>query len=293
MIDNLNALNTVSYGYDSLGRLWHAKAGYQHAPLWTETYLFDTYGNRTSVAVTGQAPGRVPMPSDGLPALSYDSATNRVTSPGFGYDAMGNQTRAQRPDGSWLRYKYDAAGRLAVVTDDSGHLIEGLLYGSNRRPLLEIGAGQIPIQTTLFWDGDHLISEYAAAASNQLRWFKDVVYLGGSVLATFLFDQSGKVVYYHHPDRLGTRLVSNNKDATVVNQETLPFGNLVPGQSPNNPINPMFITFDRSSATGLDYALNRHYDPNERFIEVDPLGMAALDPSTPHTLNLYEREFPF
>jgi RHS repeat-associated protein len=52
--------------------------------------------------------------------------------------------------------------------------------------------------------------------------------------------------------------------------------------------NRRFATYDRSSTTGLDYALNRHYDPQQgRFTQVDPIGMKATSLLNPQTLNLY------
>lgn len=44
----------------------------------------------------------------------------------------------------------------------------------------------------------------------------------------------------------------------------------------------------RSPGTGLDYAVNRHYDPRQgRFTQVDPIGMGGSSPSDPQSLNLY------
>src|SRR6185503_10464208 len=52
--------------------------------------------------------------------------------------------------------------------------------------------------------------------------------------------------------------------------------------------NRRFTTYDRSVATGLDYAMNRHYDSQQgRFTQVDPAGMEATSLSNPQTLNLY------
>ena len=40
--------------------------------------------------------------------------------------------------------------------------------------------------------------------------------------------------------------------------------------------------------TGLDYAINRHYDSLQgRFTQVDPIGMKSVDLKNPQTLNLY------
>ena len=45
---------------------------------------------------------------------------------------------------------------------------------------------------------------------------------------------------------------------------------------------------DRSSLTGLDYAVNRTYSSSDgRFTQVDPLGMAASSGTGPQSLNLY------
>ena len=40
--------------------------------------------------------------------------------------------------------------------------------------------------------------------------------------------------------------------------------------------------------TGLDYAVNRHYDPQQgRFTQVDPIGMGSASPGHPQSLNMY------
>jgi len=49
-----------------------------------------------------------------------------------------------------------------------------------------------------------------------------------------------------------------------------------------------FTSYDRSATTGLDYAVNRHYDSQQgRFTQVDPAGMKATSLVNPQTLNLY------
>jgi hypothetical protein len=43
----------------------------------------------------------------------------------------------------------------------------------------------------------------------------------------FIFDPNGsggRFVQYHHPDRLGTRVVTNAQDTNYFEQQTLPFG---------------------------------------------------------------------
>jgi len=52
--------------------------------------------------------------------------------------------------------------------------------------------------------------------------------------------------------------------------------------------NRRFTSYDRSSVTSLDYAINRHYDSQQgRFTQVDPIGMGSVSLTSPQTLNLY------
>ena len=96
-------------------------------------------------------------------------------------------------------------------------------------------------------------------------------------------------VEYHHPDRLGTRLTTNQHDTTTQEQATLPFGNVLSSETSATPsTSRRFTSYDRSSVTRLDYAVNRSYDPLQgRFTTVDPIGMDSVDMNDPQTLNLY------
>lgn len=281
-----------TYDYDALSRLHDVKSTGPYT--WSETYFYDSYGNRSSVVASGQGPNGSPIPLDGLAGtptppnglsvLTYDPMTNHVTTPGFGYDAAGNQIRAQRLDGSWVRYQYDQAGRLAETTDDSGKLIEQYAYGADGRRVRESNrtAG-----TTYFWDGSNVIAEYEQVANlPKWRWSKGHAYLGSRILATFSPSNSGELVQYHHPDRLGVRLITNNLDNSEIEQATLPFGTVLPSGS-SDPVNPIFTTYDRSFVTALDYAVNRTYDPGGRFVQVDPSGMLSVNLLSPQTLNFY------
>src|SRR5262249_8937234 len=112
-----------AYVYDKLGRLKQARGGADafNNPTWTQSYSYDRYGNRTGVTKSGPGAGSVPL--DGLASLSFtnpqgQATSNRITTAGYEYDPAGNLTRGQTDNGVWLRYKYDAAGRLAQVLDD-------------------------------------------------------------------------------------------------------------------------------------------------------------------------------
>lgn len=95
----------------------------------------------------------------------------------------------------------------------------------------------------------------------------------------------GEAVEFHHPDHLGTKLVTNPASGTSFEQAVLPFGTTLNAESTGS-TNRRFTSYDRSASTGLDYAVNRHYDPQQgRFTQVDPAGMGMSDLENPQTLN--------
>ncbi|MEK6280527.1 MAG: RHS repeat-associated core domain-containing protein [Acidobacteriota bacterium] len=228
------------------------------------------------------------IPRDGHANLSYDSATNRITTAGFAYDAAGNQVRALIPGSSnSQRFQYDAANRLANVRTEASVIIARYTYGdSNERLILE----EAGVRTYYACDGSAEYTETGGSTTPQ--WSKTYIYLGARLLSTLTPNGSGQFVQYHHPDRLGTRLVTNAQDTTYFEQQTLPFGTALnespPAGGTSGQTSRRFTTYDRSLNTGLDYALNRHYDPQQgRFTQVDPIGMDASDMTDPQTLNMY------
>lgn len=231
-------------------------------------------------------PAGVTIPRDGLQGIPYDQATNRINIPGWNYDAAGNQTRVRNASGVWQRFQYDAANRLVKVTDDYGATITQHTYGStNQRLVTDDGNWK----TYYAWSGSAVIAEYSEIPElyGVLRWQKNYIYLGGRLLSTQEWNGSGETLQFHHPDRLGTRLVTNPANGSSFEQTTLPFGTALASESTGS-TNRRFTSYDRSLTTGLDYAVNRFYDSNQgRFTQVDPIGMKSVDLSNPQTLNLY------
>jgi RHS repeat-associated protein len=276
--------------YDTLGRLKEVRAGIDSAnPSWKQTYTYDRYGNRTSVTKSGPGSGSVPL--DGLASLSYtngqgQTVNNRITTAGYVYDPAGNQTRGESASGTWLRYRYDAAGRLADVRNDSDQSVETYSYGaSNNRLKTDYfgGAGAPP--TYYVWDGGQVICDFRGSQfSPALGWEKFYVYMGGRLLATVELVGGTK---YHHPDRLGTRLVSDAATGAITTSQTnLPYGTAL--ETSGSATNRRFTSYDRSAWTGMDYAVNRFYNAAQgRFTQVDPIGMAAARSSDPQSMNLY------
>ena len=82
-------------------------------------------------------------------------------------------------------------------------------------------------------------------------------------------------------------MVSDPIAATNQEQATLPFGTEITAETQAT-TNQRFTSYDRSGATGLDYAVNRTYNSGQgRFTTVDPIGMQATQLSDPQSLNLF------
>ena len=231
-----------------------------------------------------EALASVPIPTDGLANLSYDTTSNRITTAGFAYDAAGNQTRALIAGGSSQRFQYDAANRLVKVkADDNTTVRATYTYGSsNERLIAEEGS----LRTYYACHGS--VEYIESGGSTTPVWSKSYVYLGNRLLSTLTPNGSGgESVQYHHPDRLGTRLVTDPSNGTSFEQVTLPFGTALNAES-TGATNKRFTSYDRSATTGLDYANNRHYDSQQgRFTQVDPAGLSAASLGDPQSLNTY------
>jgi RHS repeat-associated protein len=229
------------------------------------------------------------VPPDGLTALGFDSASNRINSSGFAYDAAGNQTRALIPGSTTIsqRFQYDAANRMVKVkADDNSTVLTSYTYGSsNERLMAEEGS----LRTYYDCEGGSTVAEYIeSGGSTTPAWSKSYLYLDERLLSTLTPNGSGgEAVQYHHPDRLGTRLVTDPSSGSSFEQVALPFGTALESES-SGQTNRRFTSYDRSTTTKLDYAVNRHYDSQQgRFTQVDPAGMSATSLESPQTLNLY------
>jgi RHS repeat-associated protein len=292
------------YEFDTLGRLKKAKAGLNADGVtesgkpavvadWTQTYTYDRYGNKTGVGATGITAAPSPnnaAPTDGLPALAYDETSNRINTSGYDYDLAGNLIRGQKPDGNWQRYEYDAAGRLVFVKKDDGWVEQANEYGASRQRIKSWSYASVDV-TYYVWGGSSVIAEYTAnsATPTAIVWAKSYIYAGSRLLSTFTNAGSSETLEFHHPDRLGTKLVTNNSANTYFEQSTLPFGATLDSENIGTPTTKQrFTSYDRSSTAQLDYAVNRSYSNGQgRFTSVDPIGMSATSLGNPQSMNLY------
>lgn len=291
VINNLDRNKDRVYEHDALGRLIKAKGGAASgAPgvtaNWIQEYSYDRYGNKTATlsnGVTWDGQSTAPVPTDGLPSLSYNTANNRINSAGWEFDLDGNQTRGQNQNGLWLRFEYDAAGRLVKTKDDAGNVLETFTYGASRNRLVnETAAGR----TYYAWGGAAVIAEYFETSTTP-GWTKTYIHAGSRLLSTFTKSGGSEVEEFHHPDRLGTKLVTNPSAVTTYQQSTLPFGTALNAESTAYS-NQVFTSYDRGASSGLDYAVNRTYSQGQsRFTQVDPIGLGAATLYNPQSNNLY------
>jgi RHS repeat-associated protein len=288
IVNNLDAKKNREYVYDALGRLKTAIGGNGFGKGQVNSqqdYTYDRFGNRTNIVAAGSAANGTLIPRDGIPDLTYNLASNRISNPGFEYDAAGNQTRTLAEDGvTWLRYQYDAANRLQVVTNDAGAYQQAYQFGSSNQRLMDYD--YISNQFKIIGNGGEV--EYTEYAATVMTWAKSYVYLGDRLLSTATPNGGGsETIEYNHPDRLGTKLITNQAGGTSYEQSTLPFGTGLNAET-SGTTSKRFTSYERSSRTGLDYAVNRTYDNKlGRFTQVDPIGMQAVSLELPQTMNLY------
>ncbi|MFI9321665.1 ricin-type beta-trefoil lectin domain protein [Kitasatospora aureofaciens] len=94
-----------SYGYDRLGRLVKAEQGTVSGGCTTRVYTYDNHYNRTAKAVSGPAGDGTCTTAGATAATStYDSA-DRITDPGYQYDAFGRTVKT--PSGTAIGYRVD------------------------------------------------------------------------------------------------------------------------------------------------------------------------------------------
>jgi RHS repeat-associated protein len=239
-----------TFTYDNVGRLMTATGW----GAWARRYDYDRFGNQTLTrdAVSGGNPLQ-----NTLIEQVAGIQTNRIASVNgmaFGYDARGNVIS----DGV-RGYKYDAENRIVSV-NVNGSSSESYSYDASNHRVKKIVGGVV---THYIWEGNQVIAEYER---------------GGN------FTQ-GTGTRYYHQDRQSTRVITDGAGSVVGTTNQLPFGEEF-GPSGEEEKH-KFTTYERDGA-GIDYAVNRHYDPRQgRFNQADPLGIGAASLADPQSLNLY------
>ena len=292
--------------YDRLGRLIYKDIS---ATKEAWKYEFDQSGNRTTAiyckdnicrgdAKDAQRP-TVRLDSNDMTNVFFDPRNNKIVSWGHYYDREGNLARGDKASGLGMQhYVYDAAGRLSRVMRDDGSLIEAYLYGADRR---RIGvSNDLKNWRLSIWNGNAEIAHYNISDAGVINWIDMPIYLENRLIAKLYKpkEKNSALIKYFHRENQGTVLVTEHLFGNFKSyyQDHSPYGSSVKVVEQSYPLmrtlstedEYRFTNYSRSEKTGLDYAVNRYYDPKlGRFLEPDPLGIGAFDLSDPQSLNPY------
>jgi RHS repeat-associated protein len=254
---------TQTFTYDSLNRL--ATANENSGASWTQTNIYDRYGNRLS--------------SDLSPLLTFNANNNRITTAGFSYDDAGNLLN----DGLHS-YAYDAENKVVKVDGNQSYIYDGegkrvrKLIGENIRMIYGISG--------------ELLSEYNGTTG---AIQKEYIYGANGLTATI---ESSNTQYLTE-DHLGSpRIATNSSGAVTLRKDFKPFGEEITagtggrsagqGWGAGNNLRQQFTAYERDNESDLDYAQARYYNPKHgRFTGVDPINITKARMLDPQRFNLY------
>ena len=153
-----------AYEYDALSRLEVARATNDLTPCldqngaapdcWRQKFGYDRFGNRTLLGGAGGTTYPAALDAANNPAVS--PATNRITSPGYSYDAAGNllcdplRPCAQGQSSLVPYYTYDAEGRMRAAGAAASYTYDGV--GRRVRKQLADGEATVFVYRTR-WAG--------------------------------------------------------------------------------------------------------------------------------------------
>ena len=275
---------TTSYVYDTLGRLTSATSSSATSSYaWGQSFVYDPFGNLLQQNVTsGSAPAM---------NLTVDPNTNRINMSGFVYDAAGNLTQTPNANGTSNTYAYDSENRLVKANGTS------YFYGSSGELLFKAMPGQIDPSIGRF-DGTYYF--HAQDGTKLAEMTYDSGYYGApggfvkSVQPEVRF--GGQVVWYGSrkvatADRLGSVVETFGTTAGDTQSSRFkyfPYGySGAVGQNLGSSMDPAFATYHYDAPSGLEYALNRYYDPARgRFTTADPYESSG-HPQNPLSWNRY------
>ncbi|MFC4160901.1 RHS repeat-associated core domain-containing protein [Chitinimonas lacunae] len=252
--DLLDKTRNQDFGYDDLDRLISEMSAGRN-----DSYQYDANGNRTLMSRNGAAT-----------PYAIDAASNKLTS-------VASQARTYATTGHLLSdgaktFQYDSAERMIRAT------VGGTTYQYAYNAL-----GQRVIKTGtrfVFDEAGRLLGEYKTDGS----LIQETVWLGNLPVATIRPDPTDAkktVVYYVHPDHLGSpRAVSEpSSNKTLWRWESDAFGQGAANEDVDGDKR-KFVYHLRfpgqyfDSESGLNYNYFRNYDSQTgRYLESDPIGL--------------------
>jgi RHS repeat-associated protein len=254
---------TDAYRYDDMGRVSTAAGGTTMA----ETYTYDRYGNiTTSGSPSSWAPG-------------YDATTNRFTATncnpgGICYDADGNLLT----DPSHA-YTWDGEDKLVSI---DGYAIIRDAFG--RKVEESCSSGCTAFQTLYA----PVIGKVALAIGQTIYTGRIPLPGGGNAVYNWTSGSEG-LDHYSHPDWLGNARIQTTPAGDLwAQREYTPFGVAYDGTACPTGCDLLFNGGSQDTASSEYDTENRAlHSVQGRWIQPDPAGLSAVDPSNPQTWNRY------
>ncbi|WP_233842105.1 RHS repeat-associated core domain-containing protein [Dyella sp. 2HG41-7] len=253
---------TETYSYDPLYRLTQITEA-DGSTL--ESVTYNPTGDRLSKTGSGLATG----------AYSYNPNTHQLVATGNAartVDADGNTTAISQA-GSTYGFGYNARNRMTLAQLNQS-TVANYTYNAEGERVAKTANGTT--ERYNYGPSSQLLSEYGATN-------REYVYLDGIPVANLDTQGTTSSIAYVTADELGTpRAIADSSGNTEWSWAYQ--GNAWGEQSPTSngyTYNPRFQGQYADAETGLNYNVNRDYDPNlGRYIESDTLGMFGGQSST-------------
>ncbi len=251
-----------SYSYDALRRLTTITEA-DGSTL--QSYAYSPAGDRLSKIGAGLSTG----------GYTYANGTHHLLSVGvepYNVDADGQTTSFQRAGQNYV-FTYDARHRMATAQVGTGSVVSYVYNALGERTSKVVGAVN-PVR--FFYDeSNHLLTRDESAGTRDYIWVGDMPV----ALIDTPTGESGGTDYYIIAGALGApRLVTDAAGADVWrwSQKGNLFGEGAPVSVTGFELDLRMPGQYFDTETGLDFNLNRYYDPSvARYTRSDPAGLAG------------------
>lgn len=282
---NITSLGGWVYTYDALGRLTSADS--ISLRFGARTYTYDDFGNLTSL---------------GGIARSTSLATNRLSAPGYAYDANGNLTQAPLSAGGTRYARFDASNRMVAAWHSTDADEYGFVYDAagERIARYRVVAGELQSATFSIRDeAANVLTRVEWVAQHQAGdpilgfWQPPVhhIYTGRNAFLRLEPQTTSDTSVARYVslalDHLGSTRAEITDPASVARIDLWPYGALASAPS-NLEETHLFTGHERdylgtsvNALAGLDYMHARYYSYElGRFLSVDPVqGKVGLSQS--------------
>jgi RHS repeat-associated protein len=245
ILDRVDSGRSVSYAYDTLGRLGsaitHGSTGYSQ---WGLSFTMDRYANMTAQTTTA---GSTPQFS-----VAVNTANNQIST--LSYDQNGNMLN----DGRNVLV-YDAENR--TVSSAAGGATSTYSYDCKNLRVVKASGG---VTTVYIYSDGKVIAEYQNGAAPTAPT-REYIYSGSSMLAQIL---NGATTYFMR-DHLSNRVLADVGGNVLGEMGHFPYGQ---SWYDSNLTKWKFTTYERDSESQNDYAVARYYiNLMDRFSSPDPV----------------------